>query len=451
MQGKAVARGKAWLQHMEHRFTEGWQKPGDDSNASRKSILVHNFCANVIGNLIGANFFTGLLIILQADDAFVGLVTILTFGANLLQLFSPYVLERFERRKPMLIALRSLMHVINIVFIGLIPFFPAAQQAKLSLMGISVLLVNLINAFNGPGMSVWHFAHIPPGIRVQYFTSITILNGVGIALFNLLGSFIVDSFKAANMELIGLETLRLIALGLAVLDIMNLLRIKEKDYVKPPKKIRLGDLFIKPWRDKVYLRSVLVVFMWSVVVNMPGAYYMVYLLRELNISYFYINAIAALNVLILMLFTPIWRGIFVRRQWLRPLSWAIFLFAPHYFLLAFVSKGLMFLYPIAVVWSFICLSGINLAFSSVAYINIPKENQTLYIGFYQTANFMAAMTAATIGRTFVTSASGLRFSLLGVQIGEKQLLMMIVGLLVGGVGYGVRRIYKKNLADQVDV
>lgn len=450
--GKKPGRqAPGWFRYIEQRLTGGWILPGDEGNDSRKSILVHNFCANVIGNLTGANFLTGLLIILKADDAFVGLITIITFGANLLQLFSPYVLERFDRRKPMLITLRAIMHLINIVFIGLIPFFPAAQQAKLTLLGIGILLVNLINAFNGPGMMVWHFAHIPPRIRVQYFTVLTIMNGVGIALFNLLGSFIVDAFKGGGMELWGLEALRGISVALAVLDTVNLIRIKEAAYPKISRKIRLCDLILKPWRDRVYMRSVLVIVLWSVVVNIPGSYYTVYLLRELHVSYSYINAIAALNVVILMLFTPIWRGIFVRRKWLRPLSAAILLFAPHYFLLGFVSDGLLFLYPIGVVWSFICLSGINLAFSSVAYINIPKDNQTLYIGFYQTANFMAAMSAAAIGRGFVTGLNGLRFKFLGIQIGEKQLLMMIVGLMMLAVSFGILRIYKKNLADNVDV
>ena len=64
---------------------------------------------------------------------------------------------------------------------------------------------------------------------------------------------------------------------------------------------------------------------------------------------------------------------------------------------------------------------------------------------------MAALAAATIARTFVTSLQGLRFTLLGVQFGEKQLLMMVVGTLMFGVGMGVRRVYRKNLSEGVDI
>jgi len=58
---------------------------------------------------------------------------------------------------------------------------------------------------------------------------------------------------------------------------------------------------------------------------------------------------------------------------------------------------------------------------------------------------LAALTAAFIGRTFVTSLSGLRFTIWGVPFGEKQLLMMIVGVLMLGVGLGIRAIARANI------
>lgn len=443
---------RAVLARMGKYVQSGWFIQGDEqSNQSRRALIAHNLTANIMANLIGGNFFTGLLIILQADDGFVGLVTMLTFGANLLQLLAPYILERFERRKPLLITLKIIIHLINIVFVGLIPYVPGAVQGRLVLLGFSILIVNSLNAFLNPGMTVWHIAHVPPKVRVQYFSLVSMLNGVFVALFNLLGSITVDAFRAAGQELWGLQTLRILALLISVVDVWMLTRIKELPQQQSARKLPLRDLFSKPWKQRIYLRSVLVVVVWSIIVNMPGSFYSVYLLRELNVGYTYIMTIASFNVVVLMLFTPLWRRAFLKHNWLKPLYVAIFLLAPHYFVLAFVSKGLLLLYPVGVIWSFMCSSGINLAFSSVAYINLPEGDQTVYIGFYSTANFMAALAAATIARTFVTSLQGLRFTLLGVQFGEKQLLMMVVGTLMFGVGMGVRRVYRKNLSEGVDI
>ncbi|MHC1785893.1 MAG: MFS transporter [Christensenellales bacterium] len=439
------------MQGMMRRVESGWILPGDQSNASRRVLVLHNLTANIIANLIGGNFYTGLMLLLHADDAFVGLMTIFIFGANLLQLFAPYVLERFQRRKPLMIALKVSAHLLNIVFIGLIPIFPASSQARLMLFGCLTLLVNALNAFMGPGITVWHIAHIPAKVRVAFFSLVSLMNGIGIAAMNFLASLAVDRFKAGGQELWGLEALRLLALVIAVLDIGLLLRIRELPRTLAPRKIVLKDLIIKPWREKLYLRSVLVVFMWSLCANLPGPYYQVYLLRELRIDYSYITGVAIFNVLMLILFTPVWRKIYLKYSWLKPLSVAVWMLAPHYFLLAFMSQGRYYLYPIAMIWSFLCTCGINLAFSSIAYVNLPEENQTLFIGFYATINNLGALMAATLSRAFVTSLEGLRFNLLGVTFGEKQLIMLIAGCLMFGVGFGIRVVYKKNLAAQADV
>lgn len=116
---------KAVLARMGKFVASGWFIQGDEvSNQSRRSLVCYNVLVNVAANLIGGSFFTGLMIVLEADDAFAGLVTVLIYGANLLQLFTPVILERFTRRKPLLITIRVVIHLINIVFIGLIPFLP---------------------------------------------------------------------------------------------------------------------------------------------------------------------------------------------------------------------------------------------------------------------------------------------------------------------------------------
>lgn len=424
---------------------EGWFVEGDEcSNASRRALLLHNAMANVIANLIGGNFLTGLLLLMQADDAFIGLIPILTFAGNLLQLLSPYILERFHRRKPILITVRAVMHAINIAVIGLIPLMPAAVQTRLSLLALSILIVNVLNAFLNPGMSIWHIAHVPPRVRVQFFSTVHLINGVCIALFNLAGSSVVDRLKLQGQELLGLETLRIVAFVIAVADILNLLRIRELDYGQAPQRVKLRELFIRPLRNRVYLRSVLVIFIWALFVNMPGSFYTVYLLKEQHVSYSYINIVAMLNVPALLLSMPVWRRVFIKHNWLRPLSFAMMAFSGHYILLAFASGSLLFLYPTAMVLNYVCVSGINLAFSSVGYLNIPPENQTMYISFYATANNLAALLSAVISRSFVAGLSGLRFHLLGVPFGEKQLLVLLIGVMMLGGAMIIHHIYRLN-------
>lgn len=445
--GRSRDMSKRMLQSLGKIVYNGWFVAGDEqSNAARRKLLIHNVAANIIANLIGGNFLTGLLLLMQADDAFVGLIPMLTFAGNLMQLLSPYVLERFERRKPKLIAVRAAMHAINIVFIALIPLMPAATHTRLMLLAASVVIVNILNAFLNPGMSIWHIGHIPPGVRVQYFSTMHLLNGVAIALFNLGGSFVVDKFKTQGQELLGLEILRVLALAIAVYDIVNLTRIKELPYAKSGKRVSLKELLIRPFHNKIYMRSVLVIFIWALLANMPGSFYTVYLLKEQHVSYSYINTVAMFNVVVLILMTPVWRRIYIKHSWLKPLSAAMMLLSLHYLLLAFASGDLLFLYPIGMILNYLFVSGINLAFSSVGYLNIPDDNQTMYISFYATANNLAALFAATIARAFVSGLGGLRFQILGVPFGEKQLMMLMLGFLMLAGGFIIRRIYQQNKA-----
>ena len=432
------------LKRLQKEFGNGWLIPGDEGNRDRALFVQHNILANVIANLVGGNFFTGLMLLADADNGFIGLMSIFIFWANLLQLLSPYILERFEKRKKLLIGMRSAFYLINIVFIGVIPLFPLASRTRMALLAIGVMTGNSVAALMMPGYSVWQIAHVTQRVRVPYFALVSMVNGIAIAVMNLVMSAVADAFKGAGREMAGLEALRVVALALAVMDILVLRKTKEIPVTRSNRKVNLRDLLTEPWKDKIYLRSAMTAFLWGAIANMPGSFYTVYLLKDLKVSYSYINLIAMANVVVLLLMTPVWRKIFTRKSWLKPLALAMMLFAPHYVVLAFVNGGQMALYPVAMVWSYVFLTGINLAFTCVVYINIPKENQTLYVGFYSTLANMGALLGVTLSRFFVTRFAGVRVTLLGVTMGEIQLMMLLTGFLMLCAGLVVLRMYRRN-------
>lgn len=431
------------------RLCEGWCVPGDGENKDRSYLVQYNLTANIIANLIGGNFYTGFLILLEADDAFIGLMTMLVYAANLLQLFSPILLERLKKRKPLLVTLRILYHLLNIAFIGLIPLVSGVTQVRMTLLAVVVLVVNAINAVMSPGLSVWHMGHIPPKVRVPYFSVVSIVNGVGVAVCNLAASALVDVFKDYHFELYGLLIVRAIALLVAIYDVTLLIKVKDVPFSGGP-KVRLLDFITKPWREKAYLRTVLIAFLWNMSANIMGSYYTVHLLRNVGVSYSFITVVSMLNIPILLLATPVWRRIFTNYSWIKPLSIALLIFAPRYLIESFVTKELLFLFPIGEVWCYICLAGINYAFCSMAYINIPAKNQTIFIGFYSTICNLGALIGATLGRTFVTTFEGLNITVLGVILGEKQLLMASVGVVMVLIALTTRTIWKKNAAEGVE-
>lgn len=436
--------------HAIHLFNdwlhEGWCVQGDEGTMDRRYLVRYNLTANIVANLIGGNFYTGFLILLGADDGFIGLMTILVYAANLFQLVSPLILERLSKRKPLLVALRIAYHLLNIVFIGLIPLVSGVTQIRMTLLAVTVLAVNIINSLMSPGLSVWHIAHIPPRVRVSYFSIVSIVNGIGVAVCNLCASALVDVFKASNFELYGLLAIRVVAVMVAIYDVTLLIRIRDVPVTKSL-KVHVLDILTKPWREKRYLRTVLIAFLWNLSANLVGSYYTVHLLRNVQVSYSFITIISLLNIPILLLFTPIWRRVYANSSWMKPLSLALLIYAPRFLIESFVTKDLLFLFPLGEIWCYICMVGINLGFSSFAYINIPEKNQTIYIGFYSTICNLGALLGSTFGRSFVTTLAGFQMTIFGVGIGEKQMLMAVSGIAMVIMSFVTYWVWRKNSAE----
>ncbi len=409
---------------------DGWYFHGDPMSQDRRRLVLCNYTSNVIANLVGGSFWTGLLLYLDADDGFIGTVTMIATAANMLQMFAPLLLERFPRRKKLLISLRSIMYLLNVLFIGLIPLFPVARQARLTLTALATLMVNLISALSSPGITIWHIQSLPDRVRQPYFTLVTTTNCVVIAIAILLGGKLVDLFRDAQMEYWGLMALRLIALVLCVVEIIMYTRIREYPYENDGERLRVGDLLTKPLRNRLYLLTVLVAVLWNFSCNLPSSYYTVYLLKNLGVSYTYLNLVNMMNVPVSLMIAPLWRKVLGKHGWFKTLYISMGLYALRYIPLAFTTSRAMFLYPIEEVFRFLFAIGINLAFAGIPYVNMPKSGQTAYIGFYSTCANLAALLGVTASKYFILLTGERTITILGCTMINKQYLMLLTTFLM---------------------
>ncbi len=424
-------------------FTEGWYFGKEDPGSrDRLRLVTCNYTSNIIANLIGGSFWTGLLILMNADDAFIGTMTMISTSANMLQLVAPLLLERFPRRRKILTAMRGAVYFFNVVFIGLTPLFPFDQQTRLLFVALGVLVVNVISALHAPGVNIWHIQSIPNRVRQGYFSLITMTVGAVVAVCNLAGSTIVDMFKAANQEYLGLLLMRGIALVLVIIELKLYLNISEHPYESSGDKFTLKDLLVKPFSNKLYLRTVLVTFLWNFSANTPSSYFTVYMLRNVEVSYSYLTLISMLNVPIVLLLTPFWKKILQRFDWFKTLSISMVLYAMHYVGLSFTSKPTLFIYTITMIYAYFMAIGINLSFTGIPYLNMPEKNQTVFIGFYSTMANLAALLGVTFSKYFILWTENFKFSFFGFEMINKQYLLLITAVLVGCSGLCISLIDK---------
>jgi hypothetical protein len=404
--------------------------PGDEKSVSRKYIALSSYAAETTNNLIGGTFLTGFLLLMNADDSFMGWVTMAGLLGNLLQLLSPLLLERFESRKKLLLISRGTIYFFNIIVIGSIPFLGFADGTKLTFVISVILLLNIINALFAPGFSVWHIKSIPQRVRAQYFSFYRITSGIIVYTVILISSVIVDNYKIKGNELKGLIILRIIAIITAALDLYLQSKIKEYPNEKNALKVNLINVFVAPFKEKKYLITVIIACLWSFSANIPGPYFSIYLLKDLNVKYSFLNFINMLNIPVLIFFTPVWSKIIQKTSWFKALYISMGLYTIYYISLCFVTKGTLMLYPFAVVYAFVIAAGINLTFSNIPYINIPSGNQTNYIGFYSTMNNLAALLGVTIGKEFIKATEGKIIGILSIEMQNKQYILILTALVM---------------------
>ncbi|MDR1059879.1 MAG: MFS transporter [Clostridiales bacterium] len=409
---------------------EGWYFHGDAMSQNRLRQLKFNYTSNIIANLIGGNFLTGLLIMMNADDGYIGLISIIAFAGNLFQLFSPLLLERFAQRKLLLIRVRCAVMFLNIVALGAIPLLPAPGPAKLVAFASVVLVANVLSAAIAPGFAVWHLQFTPWNMRARYFSFLSMSNGLVVAIAVLAGSKAADIFEAAGLELEGLVILRLATAAIVVADLLQLRKMDEFPYPSDGARPSIKSIALKPLRERKYLLTVGLACIWHFTANIPASYYSVYLLRDVGVSYSFITLVSMLNIPALIFLTPFWRKKLGKYSWFMVLGMAMGLYLLHLVGLSFVTARTIFLYPIILLYAYVLAVGINLSFTNIPYVNIPEKSQTVYIAFYSTMANLAALLGATTGRMFVTRAAGLTVRLFGVSMGDKQLLMLLVAALM---------------------
>ncbi len=426
MKGGKLAGGNK-IAGLKTSFSELFGKEQELSQ-NRRNILISNYSSAVSNNLFGGNFFTGFLLLMNMSDANIGLITMISMFANMLQVFSPLLLERFTERKKILIIGRCIIHFINLVLISLIPLLVPDDSLKLSFILVATLLVNVLNAMIAPGYSVWHIKSIPNDMRSRYFSFVHMTNNILVYSVILIASRMVDIFKQNGNELNGLLILRGIALVLAVFDIIYMLKIRE--YPVQKKNIRVRDVLLGPLKEKKFLVTVVMACMWSFTANIPGSYYTVYLLRELNISYSFLNTVNMLSIPVMIMVMPVWRKRVDTTSWFRTLYLCLSLYVVHYLGLAFVTEKNILLYPLFMIYAFAISPGINLVFSNLPYVNIPEDNQTNLLGFYSTMNSFAGFIGASLGRQFIAMSEGLQVRIGGTIMGSKQLILIITAVFM---------------------
>ncbi len=402
----------------------------DGLASSRRNLLAGNLLGGMFSSLISGVFLTSLILSMMQDapvvkqNSFLGSVTMISLATGLAQIVSPLIMERFPKRKKLLLILRSFYHLLNIVLLGVIPILPLPLDVRLwFFLGVH-LIASLIVQVSSAAFSVWHVSDLPDRTRASYFSIVNMLSPMITSLLATGASFFLDHMKDGGQGYLGLLILRGAALVFAGLEIFAFTRIKEPEYAPSPKRSLIGMLTL-PFRTPKYLLIVSLTLIYSFGANFPGQYFTAYLLEDVGLSYALISGITLASIPIYFVAYPLWTRVIGRTSWLRTLALATTLYLTPYLFNAFTTSDRWYFYPISAISAYIFAPGITLVFANLPYMNLPEANQTSYIAFYSTVGNVSGFLSSLAAKSFVTATTGTDIAFLGSLFQNRQFLNFI--------------------------
>ena len=407
-----------------------------DYGKARTALLGSIIPQAIVSGFSGGIFYTGLLIGHGINIVNISILTMIPYIASLFTIFTPYILERFQKRRLILSAARIAYYLINIVGITLLPQLVHDEGGRITGLIVIVFVSYAIN-FLFSGYGPWHMVYITPDVRNGYYTAQTVVSNVSGSLVLLIASSIMDAMPE-DAQLSFITALRYAAFAIALIEVWLLQIPKEPTYLASADRPKFIDIFHKPLQDKYFRITLLVLGFYQLFANLPASALSAWLLEEVHVSYLYITVIDAAFFLFVLFTSRLWNR-FIKTKGVSKTMILIFLleavsvgayaFVNHrnYLWLMTLVRFTQHFYGIA--WSF-CVNHIY-------YETMPPKDRTAHISFYTLSQHILVFLSMSLGTWFISFMGDRSVQILGqsltsvpiLQIAKAVLALAMVGLI----------------------
>ncbi len=398
----------------------------DEYGKGRCVMLTSAIITSINNFLTSGIFYTSFLMIYGIDLVNIGIITFVPFIAGCFGIFSPSLLERFQKRRWVLGCGKLLFSTLNILGITLVPILVHAQNVRIICFIIIIFLANLINALTNSGFSVWHLNFIPEQVRAEYFmkqTTISSFIGVGASLIS---SYIADLLAASPYADTIIIVFRYAAYFLALTEVIVLLLPKEYPYPKTADKPHLRDIFTLPFRSKPFLLTMVLVLIQTFSLNVPSSFLNYYLLNNVGAQYTYIALINMAYPFTLLICQPITRRLINRHGWFRVFGIALLVYAPSMFIYSCVTaSNYLWLFTAVRLTQHFMGVFMNTTYANIAFVNLPPKDQTNYISFHLLVVNIATFLGMFFGTLAIAWIGDRVVTLFGLQFTSVQMLLWV--------------------------
>ena len=408
-----------------------------DENAKGRLISLGSALITSLYNVfITGVFYTGFLTMYDMSIEDVGIISYIPLIGNCFCIFSSMILERFKKRKAILIASKIFFYAMYIIATTMMPLFVQDTGARVIWFAIILFVAHAVYALFSTGFTPWFYAFYPQDNeqRTRYITLNQIFSSIMSSATLLFSSFITDALADTPYADTVIIILRYVAFFLVLIDVAMQACAVEHPYPKADKP-NLVQIFTLPFKYKKFTACLMMMFAWNFIANIP-ALWNYHLLNHLNFSYTLINAMSVMYTVILVLTSGMWRKVLRRYSWIKTFGLAVLIWLPTEPLFFLMTKDTAFLYvPLCFIQNILNV-GLNLSYANILYMNLPEKNSTTHIAFYTIGCNFFAFLGQLVG-AFVSGIGGdTPFIFLGMEMYTIQyntlirlVLMAILGVI----------------------
>ncbi len=380
-------------------------------------------------------FYTGFLSMYDISITGVGIVTFIPYIASCFSLFSASILERFQKRKWLLLGAKIYFYAMYIIATTLMPQFVTDPDQRLLCFVILLFLAYSVYALFSPGLTTWFYRFYPEenDRRTRYIVLNQTFSSVLSSVVLLLSGLLTDAVEGSPWQDQLIIALRYFAFVLVLIDVAMQACAKEYPYPKAP-KLKISQVFTLPFHYKKFLLCMILMFAWNYVANLNNGLWNYHLLNNLGFSYTLITAMSVMYTLILLLTRRLWQSALHRYSWIKTFGIAVILFVPTEIMMFSLTPTMAPMYVAACVIQNVLNVGLNFSYANILYMNLPEENSTAHVSFNTIGCNLFAFLGMISG-TWVSSFGGEgTISFFGMDIYAVQLttLMRAVFLAVMG-------------------
>lgn len=405
------------------KFVEDNKNVSDDNyELSRRRFIVEGCLANSIFALTSGAFLVGYANYLGSNDQINGIIVAIPLLANIIQMFSPLLIERLASRKKLVTVMAVSFRVLLASMI-LIPFITDIRPVRLFILGAIYLLAYSAASFLTPAAASWIVSLVPERGRGKYFgfRDMCIL-GFTAAVTLIMGR-VLDAFKSASMDLTGFIVVFSVVAVMIVFNGLMLNSIKEPEVVLLKKKLNLKSMLMMSASNKEFRKVVLLSILWNIAGQLSIPFFAVYMVTGLKLSYTFIMVMSIVISITQAFAARKWGRFSDRFGWERSVVISLcFVGSAHVIWMLVNTHTYMFLLPIIQFIAGIGWAGINLSMFNIQFKYAPQEGRTVFVGFNAALAGIAGFTSASVGAVLVGLLSGVKINI-GITVLDNMLLI----------------------------